>query len=415
MLTAEVIAIGDEMTTGARVDTNSAWLSRQLASLGIRTVAQTTVPDDLAVGAAAIRAAAGRADVIVATGGLGPTRDDLTRDVLAEVTGGALEFRREVMDTIEALFAARSRPLPPRNRIQAMFPAGAAVIPNPQGTAPGIEVEVAAGEGAAARVFALPGVPAEMRQMFLATVRPQLLERLGAGRRTIRQHVVKCFGLGESEMESRLGEMIARNRQPSVGITVSRATISLRITAEAASEAEALELIEATRREIYAAVPETIFGEGESTELQHAVAECLARRGQTLWTLELGAACPISGWMAATDVSQRVYRGGMFAPELDSLPALAAAAAAEDVAADRLPQWTGCSGADWGLMVDRYPQIPDSDAPLPAFPVTFTLWRRADQMVRRQEVQLGGHPDIIPDRIAKAGLNFLRQTMLVDG
>lgn len=405
MLTAEVIAIGDEMTTGARIDTNSAWLSQQLALLGIRTLFQTTVADDHTAGVQAFQIAAGRADVVVATGGLGPTRDDLTREVLADVIGQPLEFRQDVMDTIAAMFSRRSRAMPERNRAQAMFPAGSRVIPNPQGTAPGLDVCVPQPNRAATRVFALPGVPAEMQQMFEATVRTRLIDEVGAGRRTIRQHTIKCFGVGESEMESRLGNMIARDRQPSVGITVSRATISLRITADGESEADALRQIEQTRDEIYRLVPEFIFGEGETFELQDAVAVGLGRRGERLLTIELGAACPLSQWMAAVPTSEPVYRGGLFAPDLAAVlggPVTAASLG------DGLQQLAERAAAEWVLLVDHYPTIPVTDQPLPAFPVALTLWQRGGDELHRRSLELGGHPDIIHSRIAKAALDFFR-------
>ncbi|QEG39525.1 competence/damage-inducible protein A [Roseimaritima ulvae] len=405
MLTAEVIAIGDEMTTGARIDTNSAWLSQQLALLGIRTLFQTTVADDHAAGVQAFQIAAGRANVVVATGGLGPTRDDLTREVLADVIDQPLEFRQDVMDTIAAMFTRRSRTMPERNRAQAMFPVGSRVIPNPQGTAPGLDVSVPQPERAATRVFALPGVPAEMRQMFDATVRTRLIDEVGAGRRTIRQHVVKCFGVGESEMESRLGDMIARDRQPSVGITVSRATISLRITADGESEADALRQIEQTRDEIYRLVPEFIFGEGETFELQHAVAAGLTRRNERLLTVELGAACPLSQWMAEVPSAPQVYRGGLFAPDL---PAVLGAPVRPDTLDAGLQQLADRAAAEWVLVVDRYPTIPQTDQPLPAFPVALTLWQRGGDELHQRSLELGGHPDIIQARIAKAALDFCR-------
>ncbi|MEX1026683.1 MAG: molybdopterin-binding protein, partial [Candidatus Paceibacterota bacterium] len=259
-LIAEVISIGDEMTSGARLDTNSQWLSQQLALLGIRTEFHTTVGDRFQANVQVFRTAATRADVIVSTGGLGPTQDDLTREAVAAATDRPLEFRQSAFDHIASLFSNRGRLMPEQNRIQAMFPRGSREIPNPQGTAPGIDLqwphprsagsdEEAAPTGVP-RLFALPGVPAEMRQMWTGTVVPRLIEEMGAGRRKIHQHVVKCFGLGESEMERRLDGLIARDQIPNVGITVSQATISLRITAEEDDDAICESMIAATRERI---------------------------------------------------------------------------------------------------------------------------------------------------------------------
>src|SRR6056297_855284 len=211
-LVAEVISIGDEMTTGARLDTNSQWLSQQLAALGIRTLFHTTVGDQLAANVDVLRTAAWRADVVVTSGGLGPTEDDLTREAIAEASGCPLEFRADAYARIESLFAHRGRAMPDRNRVQAMFPQGSRESPNPQGTAAGIDLPWATGAVAReSRIFALPGVPAELQQMWAATVAPRLVDELGAGRRRIRQHVVKCFGVGESEMERLLGGLISRD------------------------------------------------------------------------------------------------------------------------------------------------------------------------------------------------------------
>ncbi len=410
-LIAEVIAIGDEMTSGARVDTNSAWISQQLATLGIPTLFHTTVADELAAGIDCFQTAARRADVIIATGGLGPTQDDLTRQVLASATGQPLEFCPEVMEHIQRVFTKRGRPMPDRNRIQAMFPAGSRVIDNPQGTAPGIDIEIRRdgverdSSKGGARVFALPGVPAEMKQMFTATVQQRLITEMSVGEEIIRQHVVKCFGLGESEMESILGDMISRDHIPTVGITVSRATISLRITARGSSEAETAQSIAATAAKIQRAASDYIFGEGELYELQHAVAERLQERKQRLATIELGAACPISQWMASVN-ENGIYTGGVHAESLQfvALPA----ESGQDMKA-LLSGFADRAAADWVLVVDRYPRIPFSDQPLPAFPLRISILPPNRTSLQTLPVELGGHPDIIHSRIGKTALDFLRR------
>ncbi|MFN9938792.1 MAG: competence/damage-inducible protein A, partial [bacterium] len=131
--------------------------------LGISVAFHTTAADTLDAGTEAFRIAAGRADVVVATGGLGPTADDLTRDVLAAVAGVPLDLSAAALGAVEALFARRGIPMPETNRRQAMFPRGSRIIPNPNGTAPGIDLDVAGAAGRRCRIFALPGVPAEMR------------------------------------------------------------------------------------------------------------------------------------------------------------------------------------------------------------------------------------------------------------
>src|SRR5207302_649260 len=154
---SEIISIGSELTTGQNLDTNSQWLSQRLAEMGIAVGWHTTIADDLEDNIAAFRIASQRAQLVIATGGLGPTQDDLTREVLAGVAGVELVFHQESFDRIQQMFASRGRTMPERNRVQALFPAGAEPIPNPRGTAPGIWM--ALGNGF---TVAMPGVPSEM-------------------------------------------------------------------------------------------------------------------------------------------------------------------------------------------------------------------------------------------------------------
>ncbi len=142
-MNAEVIAIGDEITSGQNLDTNSQWLSQRLEELGVRVLYHSTVGDELAAGVEVFRHAIARADVVLATGGLGPTADDLTRQALAEAAERPLQLDRDAMEHIRRLFASRNRPMPASNEQQAMFPAGSRVVRNPHGTAPGIDLEVA--------------------------------------------------------------------------------------------------------------------------------------------------------------------------------------------------------------------------------------------------------------------------------
>src|SRR5580692_6126250 len=150
---SEILSIGSELTSGQNLDTNSQWLSRRLAELGIAVGWHTTVADDLDANREAFRIACGRADLVLATGGLGPTQDDLTREVLANVAGVELVLHPESLEQIEAMFRKRNRTMPDRNRVQAYFPAGAEPIPNHNGTAPGIWMKV--GD---AHIAAMPGV-----------------------------------------------------------------------------------------------------------------------------------------------------------------------------------------------------------------------------------------------------------------
>src|SRR3954454_10077042 len=174
---AEIISIGSEITSGQNLDTNSQWLSRRLAEIGIPVGFHTTVADDLADNVAVFRTACQRADLVIATGGLGPTLDDLTRDALAAVAGVRLVEGAGSLEHIKGMFARRGRVMPDRNRVQAQHPEGAEAIFNAAGTAPGIWMKIGR-----ATVAAMPGVPSEMFRMFDEQVRPRLLASgLGGG------------------------------------------------------------------------------------------------------------------------------------------------------------------------------------------------------------------------------------------
>src|SRR5437764_970428 len=206
---AEIISIGDELTTGQRLDTNSQWLAERLLEIGVPVAFHTTVGDQLTDNVLVFRQACERADVVVATGGLGPTADDLTRQALAELAGVPLVQDDASLAHIQALFASRKRKMPPANIVQAHFPKGSRPIFNPNGSAPGIDIAIPRAllrpeiNAKPVRIFALPGVPAEMKEMWSATVGPAIQEMLGV-RKVIAHHRIKCFGVGESDLEAML-------------------------------------------------------------------------------------------------------------------------------------------------------------------------------------------------------------------
>jgi nicotinamide-nucleotide amidase len=409
---AEVISIGDEMTTGQRLDTNSQWLSQRLGEIGVRVLYHTTVGDELEPNVQVYRQAVERADVVISTGGLGPTADDLTRQALAEVLGVDLVLDEAALRHIQQLFAHRRREMPPRNVVQAMFPRGSRVLPNPHGTAPGIVATVVRAGQDPAAIFALPGVPAEMREMWEQTVAAELAALMGSDRRTIRHRCLRCFGVGESDLERMLPDLIQRGRRPSVGITVSQATITLRITAEGETPAACVAAMEPTEATIRQCLGDLIFGEDED-ELQHAVVRQLTEQGQTLATAECGSGGLLASWLSEADPACAVYRGGSVVPDPSRLARMLATPRGEASATNLAPAdlvrrlAATCRDdyqADYGLALGPFPRS-DSATSEPGH-VHYAL--AGPQGTITRTTLFAGHPDILRARTVKAALNFLR-------
>src|SRR5688572_21259436 len=203
-MNAIILSIGDELVLGQTVDTNSAWISRQLAAVGCGVVAHTTVGDDQQSIEQAMLESVGRCDVLIISGGIGPTEDDLTRQALAAVMNVPLEPNQRWLKELETFFAARGREMPPMNQDQPMIPRGATMIFSHAGTAAGIDAAYRSGDQKTiCRVFVMPGVPKEMKAMFTRDVLPHVAEQSAGA--VILSRTLHTYGMGESMVAERLG------------------------------------------------------------------------------------------------------------------------------------------------------------------------------------------------------------------
>ncbi len=418
---AEIIAIGDELTSGQRLDTNSQWLSERLGEIGIPVAFHTTVGDDLENNIAVFRTAIDRAEIVVATGGLGPTADDLTRDAIAAAAGVELVQDDAALAHIRNLFARRRREMPERNTLQALFPRGSRVVPNPEGTAPGIDLTIPRSCGPPCRVIALPGVPAEMFAMWNETVAPALVADQPS-KNVICHRRIKCFGVGESDLEAMLPDMIRRKREPLVGITVSGATITLRIEASGPNETACLTAMEPTVVQIREILGVLVFGE-EDDELGHAVVRLLQKRGRSVAAAEWATDGLVSQWLAEAAATSDCFKTGIVIRGVPALKALLNleishdAVATPETAKAMAHATKQITGSDYGLGIAAFPTSS------PEVPTTATA-RNVDMSgtlhialasgdnVRVKSFPIATHPAITKTRSAKQALNMLRLALL---
>ena len=277
-LRCEILSTGDEVLTGQITDTNAAWLADRMGSLGLPVARHTTVGDDRAMLEAAFRELGARADVVVCTGGLGPTVDDLTTEVAALVTGSELRLDEASLAYMEGLWKNRGRAMPENNRKQAMIPVKGEILPNPIGTAPGFAITIER-----ARFFFMPGVPREMKKMFDEQVVPRLAA-LHPVPEVFEVRIFRSFGLTESATDQALGDLEARFPGVKLGFRAHFPEIQIKLTAQGPDAAAVRASLDAAANEVRARMGAHVFSDGASIEA--VVGEALKRAGSTVATVE---------------------------------------------------------------------------------------------------------------------------------
>ncbi len=300
MPTAEIITIGTELLLGETTDTNTRFIARTLRGLGIDLYRTLTIGDNAERIAEAVLQAMGRAEIVITTGGLGPTVDDPTRQAIARAAGVELVFHPELWEQITARIARYGRTPSENQKRQAYIPKDAVPIENPVGTAPAFIFE-----GKSSLVISLPGVPREMETLLTEAVLPYLKKRFGL-HEIIKLHTLHASGIGEGALDELVGDLETL-ANPTVGLTAHSGVVDVRIAAKARTEAEADELIARVEGDIRSRLGEFIFGADEDT-LEAVTLRVVAKRGWTLACVECGLEDALQSRLSRS--GDTAYRGG---------------------------------------------------------------------------------------------------------
>lgn len=291
-ITAEIVTTGTEILLGDIVDTNAAWIAQQLREAGVNLYFKTTVGDNLARIRSVLELSMTRCDVIIVTGGLGPTVDDVTRHAIAEATAHPLQLHEGALATLQARFARFGSQMTENNKQQALIPVGAILIENPVGTAPGFIVET---ERCA--VVALPGVPREMKQLMQDTVLPYLRQKAGEGG-IIRRRILRTFGIGESTIDHLLDAMM-RQANPTVGLAAHTGQVDVRIAARAETAEQAEALLDAAEAQVRAAIGQYVYTTTPGEAFEGVVAQELRNANARVALFETNTQGALAGRLAA--------------------------------------------------------------------------------------------------------------------
>ena len=405
MITAGIVSVGDEIVSGQIADTNAAWLSQRLGDLGVAVVGHAAARDVQAEIADALKRAAKQADVVVVSGGIGPTHDDLTREAAAEAAGVDLVPDPPTLEHIREIFSRRGLVMPASNAKQATYPAGGDLLPNANGTAAGFRAAVGAAD-----VFVLPGVPSEMEQMFTDEVAPRLPKSEGA----IAVRALRSFGMSESIIADTLAGEIDLDGNPKVGLLATGGVISIKFTACAETREAALALIDPPLETARRLLGEPVFGEDGDT-LEAAVARLLDAQGKSIALAESCTGGLVAHRLTNVPGISAHFAQGLVTYSNESKTQLlgvpealfaSVGAVSEEVARLMAEAVREQAGTDVGVGISGIAG-PDGGTPEKPVGTVHVAVATAGETVHRK-LSLRGAREVIKDRAAKHALNIVR-------
>ena len=413
---AEILCVGSELLLGQIIDTNAAYMAGELSRIGVDMHHKQTVGDNLDRIADCIRAALDRADVLVITGGLGPTTDDLTREAIAVALGVELEHHDELETGLREFFASRGINISPTIMRQAYLPAGAKALPNSNGTAPGVYATTLDGK----MIFAVPGVPREMKAMLQLSVIPAILEKSEGQRQIIVSRVLRTTGIGESMLAEPIEDILTSATNPTAApLLFGHTEVHLRLTAKAPDEATARTLLDGLETQIRERVGEHIFAVDDET-IAAVVLRLLRERGATLAVAESLTGGLINSMLTDVAGASDVLRGGVVAYNSEIKTTVLAVpqntidahgvVSAETAMAMARGAAQSCD-AKFALATTGEAG-PNSGSIAPVGKVFVAICDREADFAQSYEMDFRGDRDIIRRRASMAALNTLRRYLL---
>ncbi len=402
---SEIITIGTELLLGQILDTNTTYLAQRLADIGIEVKYKTCVGDVLEDIVSVINIAVKRADLVITTGGLGPTLDDLTREAVAKSAGVELEFRQELLGQIMEVFDRLGYSMTENNKRQAFVPKGSIAIPNKIGTAPGFIKEI---EGVP--VICLPGVPRELKYLMENEVIAWIKNRFSLEKENVYSKVLKVVGTGESKVDRLIAEVIKGCKNPEVGILASEGEVKVRITAKADTKEKAQALADEMALKIKKRLGKKVYGEDECI-FEDVICKMLKQRSLTLAILETftggKAAQKLVSSMCPVLVEARVFNKKEI---IEEITGIRVDSVERGVSIDLAEKIRHISGAKIGLSILGFPLKKGPD-----FLVKACAGVSAQGISMSYMWTMGGDISFIQERGAVIGLNTLRLALLEGG